>query len=343
MLHGFNEAVANLGFPEPDSVISLRSIAHLFGSTRNRCGIYLLIFPHDRAYIGQAVEVVRRFAQHRCSYKNINAFSFIPVGRRRLDEEERFLIQRAEILGLSLLNTVHASNVVGETDLDFVVSPDEQAAWSEAPALFNQRENVDPLVLPESQVQRFLAKFLEFRERPMSPIVVELMQEYVLNCIPAPARTEYSFWVSSCLPATNRTTWPRLACINAAMMETFVVGNLIRDSREIWGFVNVASDVLLEHFDGERGFAKAFPSIDLVQRGYRDAGQYQISLHARDQPSLRGLIANPAVRRASAALVLRLMRKRATIYGKFHCKQLADCLLPRRNTPPRQVTGSSQG
>jgi len=111
------------------------------------------------------------------------------------------------------------------------------------------------------------------------------------------------------------------------MMETFVVGNFKEDRRELWGFVNVASDTLFEHFDGEGGFARAFPSIELIQRGYRDAGQYQISLHAYDQPSLRGLIGSAAVRQAAAVLVLRVTRKRATIYGKFHCKQLADCLL----------------
>jgi len=85
----FEEAIADLGFPKPAPVTSLRSIAHLFGSAKSRCGIYLLIFPHDRAYIGQAVEVVRRFAQHRGSYENITAFSFIPMARRNLGDEER--------------------------------------------------------------------------------------------------------------------------------------------------------------------------------------------------------------------------------------------------------------
>jgi hypothetical protein len=38
-------------------------------------------------------------------------------------------------------------------------------------------------------------------------------------------------------------------------------------------------------------------------------------------------MADPIVRQAAAVLALRVMGKRATIYSKFHCKQLAACVL----------------
>ena len=47
---------AELGFTQLAPVSTLRSIAQLFGSSKPRCGIYLLEFPERRFYIGQAVE-----------------------------------------------------------------------------------------------------------------------------------------------------------------------------------------------------------------------------------------------------------------------------------------------
>ena len=148
------ERFANLGFAAVTPVSTLRSIAQLFGSSKPRCGIYLLEFAEHRFYIGQAVEVVRRFAQHRKNYDEIVGFSFIPTQRANLDDVERRLIRRAEDLGLVMLNTVHASNVVGDTDLDLVVSPSEQAEWLSDPTTFNDADTSSPIVLPISQLER---------------------------------------------------------------------------------------------------------------------------------------------------------------------------------------------
>jgi hypothetical protein len=61
---------------------------------------------------------------------------------------------------------------------------------------------------------------------------------------------------------------------------------------------------------------------------YRDAGQHQVTLHADDETWCRALLENGVVRRAAAELMLRVMRKGATVNGQFHCKQLADAILP---------------
>lgn len=92
----------------------------------------------------------------------------------------------------------------------------------------------------------------------------------------------------------------------------------------MWGFVTIASDVLSETFKTDQAIMAAFPTIEIVRRQYRDAGQHQITLCASNEPSMRAILENKAVRRAAALLALRVMRKRATIYAKFHCKQLAD-------------------
>jgi hypothetical protein len=319
-----HERCSELGFPPIGTVSTLRSIAQLFGSTKSRCGIYLLEFPRQKFYIGQAVDVVRRFAQHRQNYDEINGFSFIPTRRTHLDEVERDLIHKAEMAGFVILNTVHVSNVVGDTDLDMVVSKEEQTKWLTSPPAFNRRDTASQIVLPVAQVERFSDPFRKLQEHRLFSTSSKLLRKYLHHCVPSPKRTEYSFWVVSCLPGTNRNTWPRLLCVSAGVMELLVLGHHKDSPSEMWGFVTVASDVLAESFATEKALQVAFPSINIAKRQYRDAGQHQVTLFANDERSMKAILEHKAVQRAAASLALRVMRKRATIYSKFHCKQLAD-------------------
>ena len=109
-------------------------------------------------------------------------------------------------------------------------------------------------------------------------------------------------------------------------MELFVVGYTKGSAgqRERWGFVNVASDVLLDKFGTEAKLRRTFPTLELRESSYRDGGQHQISLACFSYHDLDTLLKDQRVQIAAGHLALRVMRKRATIYSKFHCKQLAD-------------------
>src|SRR5690349_12249757 len=96
-----NARIHALGFSTAEPVGSFHSIAHLFGKTKGRCGIYMLGFPDDSIYIGQAKDVVRRFAQHRRNYSSIATFSFLRTRESKLDDVEVDLIRRAEKLGFA--------------------------------------------------------------------------------------------------------------------------------------------------------------------------------------------------------------------------------------------------
>ena len=73
--------IARLGFPSLHNVSGRHSIAELIGKSKNRCGIYLLHFDSGTYYIGQAVDVVRRFGQHRKMHLDIIGFSFLPASK----------------------------------------------------------------------------------------------------------------------------------------------------------------------------------------------------------------------------------------------------------------------
>jgi hypothetical protein len=318
-----------LGFPTLEPVASLNSIAHLFGQSKKRCGIYLLRFPDSLFYIGQSVNVVRRFSQHRRVHNDIVGFSFMPTPEPGLDESEKAFIYRAEALGLKITNAVHMTNIVGTTDLDLILSSAEQDAWFRAPCRFNESDKASPIVLTEAQHVRFAKHFSRFQQHPLALRSLALLQQYVLNCVPAPRRTEYSFWSVSCMPSTNRSTWPRLFCVNAGVMEMFVVGAKRQNTNSLWSFVNVAKDTVIEQWGSLSSLKRAFPFVEIVHRGYRDAGRNQVSLHVYKNAPMEKLLGDPGVSKAAAMLNLRVMRKRATIYGKYHCTQLANRALAR--------------
>lgn len=323
-----HEHVVAMGFPAMTPVGSLLSIAHLFGSSKKRCGIYCFAFRHGLFYIGQAVDVVRRFSQHRRLHDDIVGFSFLPTAKPELDGTEKALIFRAEFLGLKLTNAVHVTNIVGDSDFDLVVSASEQGAWLNNPSCLNKTVGLSPkIVLPEAQQLRFSKHFARLEKHPLSQRSLALFKQYVWGCVPAPRRTEYSFWSVSCMPSTNHNYWPRLLCVNAGVMELFVAGWEKQNADVLWSFVNVAEDILLEHWASLDELAKAYPFVEIVRRGYRDAGQHQVSLHTYGGAPMEQLLMDQGISKAAAVLCLRVMRKRATIYGKYHCVELANRVL----------------
>ena len=328
-----HEAAASLGFPTLVSVSSLISIAHLFGSTKKRCGIYLLVFREGFFYVGQAVDVVRRFSQHRRVHNDIIGFSFLPITKSELDTTERTLIFRAEKNGIKLTNAIHVTNIVGDTDLDLVIPPSKQQEWlCSIPDTNYAASELPKISLPEVQQLRFLKNFSRFQRHPCSQRALALFRQYVLSCLPFPRDTEYSFWSVSCMPSTNNNTWPRLFCVNAGVMELFVAGWEKDNPQALWSFVNVAEDVLIERWPSLEALASTFPFADVMRSGYRDAGQHQVSLQTHDAETMMQLLEDSCITKAAATLALRVMRKRATIYGKFHCPQFVNQALFPQST-----------
>lgn len=321
-------SLPSIGFPQPTEIASLRSIAHLFGPTKPRTGIYALILPDHFVYIGQARDVVRRFAQHRLNHEVIDAFAFFATKEADLDAKEREAIFKAESAGLTLTNVVHVTDIEGETDLDAVVSPQAQQRWLADAYAENRSERnaITPLVLPRAQVERFAPNYRSLLTHENGEAVAEFLSIYLTASIPFPRATEYSFWAVSCMPSTNATTWPRYLCLSAGVMELFVMGYYKDPSLKgaMWGFINVAADSLNQQFGAEKKFQKIFPDVELRKMSYRDGGQNQVSLSCSTQAEIVALLYDGRVQIAAGALVLRVMRKRETIYSKFHCKQLAN-------------------
>jgi predicted GIY-YIG superfamily endonuclease len=103
------------GFSQPHHVQGRDSIADLFPSGK-RCGLYILQFSDGEIYAGQALDVTRRYVQHRKVHCDIEKISFKRVAKKTLNEEERTLIWMLEHEGYRLRNITFTSIPRGEQE-----------------------------------------------------------------------------------------------------------------------------------------------------------------------------------------------------------------------------------
>ena len=169
----------------------------------------------------------------------------------------------------------------------------------------------------QEQRMQYRPKFEDFLRRTDAKEVAGLLRHYLDNTIKAPRPQEFTFWSVSCLPATNRTTSPRLFCVNIDRMETFVVGYVKEDPTALWGFINVSFSA----FKNLPSFRRKFPSAEVVEAAYAAANGDCLSIRVQGVKEIAAIINNPAVIRAAQELNGRLKR---TIYARFHNFDLVD-------------------
>lgn len=115
-------------FSQPRYVRGRSSIADLF-LPGERCGLYILHFVNGEVYAGQALDVTRRYVQHRKVHTDIEEISFRQVEKNSLDNEERRLIWELEQSGHRLRNITFTSLPKGESDFDLIMPATEQERW----------------------------------------------------------------------------------------------------------------------------------------------------------------------------------------------------------------------
>lgn len=320
--------ISQLGF-QFDNALNVQgrlSIADLFPKSKNRCGIYLLNFSDDTYYIGQAIDAVKRFAQHRKNYDNIERFWFQPIKKENLNEVEQQLIHEAEMQGLLLTNKTFVSNIIGETDLDLLISRTEQENWLENDIeLSNDGYDLYSTVAPK-HIIKYRRNFDNLKQVESYSLLKRILNLYIQKCLPAFKKTELSFWSLSCMPSTNGNTYPRYFCVNVNAMEVFVLG-YERKTRKSFAFFVLTSLFFDNDTELDRLYNK-YKNIEARRSDYRAAGADQVVFHFSDLGELEDiLLTEPKIIRSIKELNLRLMRKGGTIYSPFHCFDLAKDVL----------------
>ena len=288
------------------------TIADLFSSSMRRTGIYLLHFPDDDYYVGQAVDVVKRFAQHIRAKGPISGFSFFPARRNALDRLEKNYIAALEHkCSLKNISLVTMPDV--ETDFDAVMDRQAQLDWLDDAEAVPQhlsycrnRPSFDRLR------RKYADRFAELAAAPyFEDHFLPVMRKYVQKCIPEPFLSEMSFWNCSCLPPYDRNT--RIySRINLRSCEVFTFAYSCRE-REICCSFHISRspfpDLTASAF---RKFMKLFPSLERSDHFYPSAGSDQWNLCFGRFEDVMKALDHPLFLKAVKTFNLGQMRKGAS-------------------------------
>ncbi len=306
-----------LGFGPPQYVKGRASIADLFAPDR-RCGIYVLHFSTGEFYAGQAIDVTRRYVQHRFTHKDIEKISFKAVGLDCLDEEERRVIWELETGKRPLRNVIFTSLPKGECDFDLIMSAQEQGEWLKDP---NSVEDTCERLSDPNLRRKFRKAFERFVRTPYAHETIDVLSAYVRVGIPVIRRTEASFWGLSCMP---RHRIPIYARVNVFWQEVFAA---FQYKHTLWFSMHVALSPLKDAFGRSlRSLHERHPLVDHTNHRYEPGGQDQTSFEFPDAAA-KAFITDTDIASAIRLFNLRLMKKGACIYGRFHCMDLADWVM----------------
>lgn len=211
----------------------------------------------------------------------------------------------------------------GESDFDLVMTTEEQDAWLGNPSIVD----LSGPRIDDAELRRKLAKrYTRFSSLPEAVDALELLRQYVRVAIPAPVRSEVSFWVCSCLPAGPTLHDERLlARINLNWQVVLTLSNL---GGELDASFHLARTPLLQAFGQTMApLTELFPSIDETDNLLGPGGHDQMHLHITGKSEIEGFLREDAVARAMRLFNLRLMKKGPSVYGRYHCLELADRIL----------------
>ncbi|PBC39522.1 hypothetical protein CJ179_36515 [Rhodococcus sp. ACS1] len=97
-------------------VQQLGTIRPLLASSHGMCGLYILRFADGAAYVGQSVDIARRFLEHRRRFDDLVAIDVTPWVREDLDAGEQRLIATIES-GCVIRNILHADRPGGDDEI----------------------------------------------------------------------------------------------------------------------------------------------------------------------------------------------------------------------------------
>jgi len=221
----------DLGFAKYLYVKGRLSVADSFTKS-NRCGIYILHFQNGEYYVGLAIDVVRRHAQHRVNHLDIEYISFKEVDSTKLIEVEKQTVYDLENLKKPLRNINLVSILSGDTDLDLIVSRQEQQQWINYELGFESL-NTDRFNYPELR-RKYSRKFIKLKCTKYFDQICEILQNYILNAIPFPCKTEYSFWCCSCLPAAKNQVFSRVNIFWQEVLTVYEDEFMMLEGKEIF-------------------------------------------------------------------------------------------------------------
>ena len=138
-----------------------------------------------------------------------------------------------------------------------------------------------------------------------------------------------SFWCCSCLPGGENRV-PVYSRINVSWQEVLTV----YENAGLCFSWHVALSPLEQAFgQGLETLQRKLPFVQVEKHYYESGGTDQIALSTRGVRDALRLLDNDAFVQAARTFNLRLMRKGACTFSRYHCMDLADQLMPAEPAP----------
>lgn len=307
-----------LGFRNPVDAPESGSIAPEFRSQRRRCGVYVLHFANGEYYVGQTIDITRRFVQHRTRHRDIVKVSFCSLGRSLLDFHEGQLIRLLETCGFRLRNIDMTSILPTEPgSFDAIMDTAQQQRWLSDLSFVDL---VGSRPQPTRGDQLYHERFQDLMGLEWYDELLDIVRAYIHNGIPAIARGEASYWQTSVLPDSYMV----LVRININWQEVFFATlnehgpcfYLIVSKRELQ---RTFGDDLIE-------LTHRYPELEWEGSFYRAGGSDQVSLLIEGLDAARRLLADPNALPAIRLFNMRLMKRGKCPWARSHNFELISAI-----------------
>lgn len=288
------------------------------------CGIYVLEFENGEFYVGQSLDVRKRFVNHcRDTYHHpawgdITHVSFTAHPAQELNVGEAMLIRHLQKEGKQLRN--RSRNLFHEqpSPLDDIIPPVDQYHWADSDYLGREADR-----LTADEIGRVIAILptaaSKMSRLPHYEACLRDLAAFIDLVLPAPLATMERFWTISDMPSTNRGrhytlnvgVLEMLRCISSFSESSFLntlpwpeLGDLEEDAEQ---------RLMVEDLPEKWVFASnySYPKADVTVVEY-PTGKLREFLEAEDETLT-----------SARALAVALMRTgTAGLFRRWHSPQL---------------------
>lgn len=293
-------------------------------------GIYVLDTGDGLAYVGQTTDLVGRLNQHRKTYPALRAVSFARFPERRLDDVESTVARGLQRVGVRLWNKTLIDLLCVPTPLDESFPSQLHAQWLSDLSWNDwggpRQDDVD-------QRHRYRANFDEFAACEEYGEIIDGFRRFVSATIPAPLRTEFTYWSTTCHQPDAQGPFVRLnvglqASLDATRSPT---GGGTRFA--LWIPEAIAEQALNAELrtTGRQAGRAVLRAVEVKATfdftSLKAAGRDQIVLNIDGADQFRELLLHAPFIREVRRMHLGLMQRSKNLNKRSHCLQVADELL----------------
>lgn len=318
-----NGLLSGLGFGAAEYVKGRASIADLF-RPGHRCGIYVLHFANGEYYAGQAVDVIRRYCQHRQTHSDIENISFKKIPRKQLNDEECCVIRKLEEANCLLRNIALVSVPLGETDFDLLMAREDQECWLDD--LTSVGLSGERFEEPNHRL-KYTHRFQKLLAKPYADDVIEVLRHYIHLAIPRIRQSELSFWCVSCLPGPHKRNLTAYSRVNVGLQEVLTAFTVSGEKVPIFSLHLALSPLQQAYGTDLHRLWNTHPKAYTLNQIYQSGGSDQYHIQVEGKREVLRLLDDPHIIRTIRSFNLARMRRAPSLNARSHCYDLADRLV----------------